>query len=115
MKALSTKIMDKCNLINGGLIKTCLVVVTTLVLVVSFGCERQKPKKRETTYTVPIAKMEKDYGRLITVANMPTTDQNGTGDRLGLFQDESGTFWGIPLTRDADGKVIGCVPASLRV
>lgn len=113
MKNRSTKIMDKCNLINR-VIKTCFVMAITVILIASLGCERQKPKKRETTYKVPVSQLEKDYGRLITVANMPTTDQNGTGDRLGLFQDENDTFWGIPLTRDADGKVIGCVAASLR-
>ncbi len=106
--------MNKCLLKRIASIRIYLILVTVLILITSFGCEWQKPKKRETTYTVSIAELEKDYGRLVIVANVPTTDQNGTGDRLGLFRDEEDTFWGIPLTRDAEGKVVGCVPASLR-
>ena len=45
---------------------------------------------------------------------MPTPNQNGTGDRLGLFRDENGTFWGLPLTKDENGNVIGCIPAGLK-
>lgn len=111
---IQPKFINKCRLICGGFTKTFLLLVMTLVLVASLGCERQKSQKSTTTYTVPIAQLEKSFGQLITVANMPTTDQHGTGDRLGLFLDEKGTFWGIPLIRDADGKVIGCAPASLR-
>jgi hypothetical protein len=48
------------------------------------------------------------------VSNEPTPDQNGTEDRLGLFQDESGTVWGIPLTICDDGGVLGCAPPLLR-
>jgi hypothetical protein len=58
--------------------------------------------------------LEHSYGRLITAANAPTPGQNGTGDRLGLFRDESGTIWGIPLTVGDDGSVLGCAPPALR-
>jgi hypothetical protein len=63
---------------------------------------------------VPIAQLEKSYGRLITVSNEPTPGQHGTGDRLGLFRDEGGTVWGIPLTTAEDGGVLGCAPPALR-
>lgn len=72
-----------------------------------------KAERTAENLTMPIAQLEKDYGQLITVANMPTTDQNGTGDRLGLFHDENGNFWGIPLTRNENGMVVGCAPANL--
>lgn len=63
---------------------------------------------------VPVSQLEKDYGRLITVSNSPTPDQHGTGDRLGLFRDNSGTVWGIPLTIAENGETLGCAPPALR-
>jgi len=63
---------------------------------------------------VPVEKLEQTYGRLITVANAPTPNQNGTGDLMGLFWDGSGTVWGIPLSIGNDGTVLGCAPPRLR-
>ena len=63
---------------------------------------------------VPVAQLEQNYGRLVTVSNLPTPDQNGTGDRLGLFEDSSGTVWGIPLSEGDNGSVLGCAPSALR-
>jgi hypothetical protein len=48
------------------------------------------------------------------VANAPTPNQNGTGDLLGLFRDDSGTVWGIPLSMGSEGTVLGCAPPMLR-
>ncbi len=48
------------------------------------------------------------------MSNSPTADQHGTGDRLGLFRDDSGTVWGIPLTIGDYGSVHGCAPPALR-
>lgn len=93
--------------------RTCFILVMTFVLIALIGCERQKSTNKQTSYTVPVSQLEKNFGQLITVANIPTNDQNGTGDRLGLFRDESSTFWGIPLTRDSNGNVAGCAPATL--
>ena len=83
----------------------------TVLLVAS--CSRQ-PERPRAAYDVPITQLERSYGRLITVSNMPTPDQHGTGDRLGLFRDENGTVWGIPLTVGENGSVIGCAPPTLR-
>ncbi len=63
---------------------------------------------------VGIAQLEQQYGRLITISNSPTPDQNGTGDRLGLFRDANGTVWGIPLLAGENGSVSGCAPPLLR-
>lgn len=71
-------------------------------------------EKRPLAAYAPVAQLEQTYGRLITVSNEPTPDQHGTGDRLGLFQDEGGTVWGIPLTVGDDGSVTGCAPPALR-
>lgn len=81
------------------------------VLLLAASCSRtQQPQAAH----VPIKQLEQSYGRLITVSNSPTPGQNGTGDRLGLFLDDGGTVWGIPLTIGDDGSVLGCAPSTLR-
>jgi hypothetical protein len=81
------------------------------VLLLVASCSRTEQPR--AAY-VPVAQLEQTYGRLITVSNAPTPDQNGTGDRLGLFRDDSGTVWGIPLTIGDNGSVLGCAPPALR-
>jgi hypothetical protein len=61
----------------------------------------------------PLAEVESIYGPLITAGNHPTRDQNGTGERLGLFQDATGTVWGLPLTVAKSGAVLACAPPAL--
>lgn len=84
--------------------------VLALLLVLS-ACQPERPR---LTYNTPVAELEQTYGRLITVSNLPTPNQNGTGDRLGLFRDKSGAIWGIPLTMGENGSVLGCAPPGLR-
>jgi hypothetical protein len=103
------------ELINGRRLRAIaalwfwIVLMTAILLAAS--CRH--PEQPRSTY-VPIAQLEQTYGRLITVSNAPTPDQNGTGDRLGLFRDDSGTVWGIPLTIGDNGSVLGCAPPALR-
>jgi hypothetical protein len=87
----------------------CVVVGVTILLITSCN----EAKRPHASY-VPISQLEPIYGRLITVSNSPTPNQNGTGDRLGLFRDDSGTVWGIPLTITENGETVGCAPAGLR-
>jgi hypothetical protein len=77
------------------------------------SCGSQQPNRPRAAY-VPLARLESVYGRLITAGNHPTPDQNGTGDRIGLFQDTSGTIWGLPLAVENGGEVLGCAPSELR-
>ena len=72
------------------------------------------PAERPEAAYVPIAELEKSYGPIVTAGNHPTGDQNGTGDRLGLFRDASGTIWGLPLRIEGDGRVLACAPSWLR-
>ena len=81
-----------------------------MAMVLLTSCSRTD--KQQVPY-VPIEQIERTFGRLITASNVPTPDQHGTGDRLGLFGDESGTVWGIPLTVGENGTVLGCAPPSL--
>jgi hypothetical protein len=62
---------------------------------------------------VPLAQLESVFGRLITAGNHPTPDQHGTGDRVGLFLDAGGTIWGLPITVEKGGNVLGCAPPGL--
>ena len=98
-------------MIDYKFIKSYLYGLICFIFIFAVGCETEVPPD---TYTMSIAEIKKNYGRLVTVANMPAPNQNGTGDRLGLFRDETGTFWGLPLTKDENGNVIGCVPAGLK-
>jgi hypothetical protein len=75
------------------------------------SCETKEPPRAEY---LSVAQLEQNYGRLITVANATTPDQNGTGDLLGLFQDKDGTVWGIPLVANSDSTLLGCAPPGLR-
>ena len=87
---------------------SCLAIVMLIVT----SCRRQ-PERPRAAYA-PVAQIEQSFGRLIATANVPTPEQNGTGDRLGLFRDNTGTIWGIPLTLDEHGNLLGCVPPMLR-
>jgi hypothetical protein len=77
------------------------------------GCSRPSAKAQPRVPYVPIEQIEQTFGRLITVSNAPTPDQNGTGDRLGLFRDHTGTIWGLPITENTDRSVLACAPPSL--
>jgi hypothetical protein len=80
------------------------------ILLLSACHDREQPR---VDY-VPLTQIEQSYGQLITVSNAPTPNQNGTGDRLGLFRDKDGTIWGIPLTENNDRGVLGCAPPNLK-
>lgn len=94
---------------TSAILLACFLLIS---LFLSASCSR-KPEQPKAAYA-PIAQVEQSYGRLIATANMPTPDQNGTGDRLGLFRDDTGTIWGIPLMRDEGGNLLGCAPQMLR-
>lgn len=95
---------------NRRSLLACGCLAIAILLVASCRHTEQRPR---ATYA-PISQLEQSFGRLVTVSNAPTPDQHGTGDRLGLFQDGTGTIWGIPLTIDENGRVLGCAPPSLR-
>jgi len=100
-------IEDRLPLIRT--IALCGGLITLTLLGLSCG-----PKEPPRAAYVPLGQLEQTYGRLITVANSPTPNQNGTGDLMGLFRDRSGTVWGIPLSVAADGTVLACAPPMLR-
>jgi hypothetical protein len=83
-----------------------------LVLAVLTGCDRKPESPR--AHWIPLAQLQATYGRLITVGNHPTPDQHGTGERLGLFRDDRGRIYGLPLTIESDGGIRGCAPPGLR-
>jgi len=76
------------------------------------GCGRNSLPER-APYR-PLAEVERVYGPLLTVGNLPTPAQHGTGERLGFFRDEAGTLWGLPLASGAEGGVLACAPRLIR-
>jgi hypothetical protein len=89
-----------------------LAIGASIIIVALFiSCSRTQERARAD---VTLSDLEKTYGRMIGVGNAPTAGQHGTGDRLGLFQDDSGTIWGIPLVIGQDNSIRGCAPPELR-
>ena len=85
-----------------------------ILIVVLILCTSCKSEEAPRAAYVPLDQLETTYGRLISVGNCPTPNQNGTGDLMGLFRDHTGTVWGIPLLIGSDGIVLGCAPPKLR-
>jgi hypothetical protein len=91
----------------------CLHIFTTVVsFALVFTACGGRHKLGMAPY-LPLAEVEATYGRLITAGNYPTQNQNGTGQRLGLFQDTSGAVWGWPLIVAKSGAVLACAPPAL--
>jgi hypothetical protein len=63
---------------------------------------------------ISLAAAETAFGPLITAGNHPTPNQNGTGERVGIFRDVNGTVWGLPLSFPQGGAILVCAPAELR-
>lgn len=109
---ISSRFINERRLKYTGFAKSLIILAMIIVVIASTGCQTEQRPRAD--YNVPVAQLEQSFGRLVTVSNMPTPDQNGTGDRMGLFRDDSGTFWGISLTIAENGSVVGCAPPALR-
>lgn len=72
-----------------------------------------KPSRPEPVHFMPIADVEATYGPLVGAANHPTPNQNGNGERMGLFRDAAGAVWGLPLSIASDSEVLACAPPAL--
>jgi hypothetical protein len=83
-----------------------------VIVAVACCCCGQRHSREQAPYK-PIAEVERTYGPLVTAGNHPTVDQHGTGERVGLFQDASGTVWGLPLSVDGDA-LLACAPPALQ-
>jgi hypothetical protein len=81
-------------------------------LVVSLASCKTRHETPRASY-LPLAEAETRYGPLITAANHPTPNQYGTGERIGLFRDASGTVWGLPLSITNDHVILVCAPSVL--
>ena len=90
----------------------CYGWLVLIALVTVVGCSR-RPVPPQARY-VPLAQLQDTYGALITAGNHPTPDQNGTGERVGLFRDRDDRVWGLPLSIASSGAILGCAPPGLR-
>jgi hypothetical protein len=91
--------------------RTCPIVFVASVAAAFLSCDSHHAV--HASYQ-PLEEVEATYGELMTAGNHPTADQNGTGERVGLFRDENGTIWGLPVTVDEGGRILGCAPPALR-
>jgi hypothetical protein len=82
-----------------------------LALIMLPACSRVAPPA--SAQYRPLIEVEAVYGRFITAGNHPTPDQNGTGERVGGFQDVEGTVWVLPLAVADDGSMLACAPVQL--
>jgi hypothetical protein len=93
--------------------KHCTYSLVTLAsIAIAFASCSRRHDPGQAPY-VPLAEVEAMYGPLITAGNHPTPDQNGTGERVGLFRDVNGTVWGLPVTVAKGGAVLACAPPAL--
>ena len=89
-----------------------LPAIAAILAIASFGCGRRHEPPRAPY--VSLATAEATYGHLVTAGNHPTGNQNGTGERVGLFQEANGSIWGLPLAFESDGAILACAPPGLR-
>lgn len=95
-----------------GWIATALAAAIGMGAVANSSCGgRQDPE--QAAYR-PIAEIERTYGSLVSAGNHPTLDQYGTGERVGLFRDATGTIWGLPISVLDNATVLACAPPALR-
>src|ERR1700723_226196 len=85
---------------------TISCTLAAMVLTTSCGGRREEP----AAY-LPVTDVESVYGKLITAGNHPTPNQNGTGERVGLFEGADGTVWGFPLVPGTNRTVLACAPS----
>jgi hypothetical protein len=77
------------------------------------ACAAKPSRPPERVQFTPIADVEATYGPLVSAANHPTPNQNGNGERVGLFRDGGGSVWGLPLSITSDSEVLVCAPPAL--
>jgi hypothetical protein len=87
----------------------------TVAVVIAAACAScaQQHNRPQAPYR-PVAEVERTYGPLVTAGNHPTEDQYGTGERVGLFRDPSGTIWGLPISVDGNSALLVCAPPALQ-
>ena len=88
------------------------VRVAAFIAIVLGGCgQREKPAEAGW---VSLSEAEAMFGPLLTMGNHPTPNQNGTGERVGLFSDSAGTIWGLPVAVAQGGELRVCASTAFR-
>lgn len=88
-----------------------LSAIAAVLAITSFGCGGGHEPRRAPY--ISLATAEATFGRLVTAGNHPTSNQNGTGERVGFFREANGSVWGLPLAFESDGSVLVCAPMGL--
>jgi hypothetical protein len=89
-----------------------LRAIAACFAIASSGCNAHREPQRAPY--VSLISTEATYGPLVTAGNHPTSNQNGTGERVGFFQNADGNVWGLPLAVETDGAILACAPPGLR-
>src|SRR5271170_959718 len=93
-------------------VRRSISILAALAAIATGSCaDRRQPERAPY---LPLTEIEATYGPLMTAGNHPTPDQNGSGERVGLFRDASGTVWGLPLAAGSNGAVLACAPPQVR-
>jgi hypothetical protein len=89
-----------------------LPAIAASLAIASSGCNARREPPRAPY--VSLISVEATYGPLVTAGNHPTGNQNGTGERVGFFQNADGSVGGLPLAIESDGSILACTPPGLR-
>jgi hypothetical protein len=103
------KMRPTTDLLN--LSRVLLIALAAGVVVAFTGCGGHHDSPRAPYVSLSI--IEATYGPLITAGNHPTGNQNGTGERVGFFQDPNGSVWGLPLAIASSGELLACAPPAV--
>ncbi len=110
-KAAAASVVSKLLLRWHEMRAPSLSVVAAAALALA-ACGRSSHAPAADWVSLTVA--EAAFGPLITAGNHPTPNQNGTGERVGIFRGVNGTVWGLPLSFAHDETILVCAPPELR-
>jgi hypothetical protein len=111
MESMKKRSVNKFHL--GHISATKLFIGLSLIFLTALLSACEKEPTPPSTYKISAEDLEKRFGEIIEVANIPTPDQHGTGDKMGLFRDKNDTIWGVPVSVGENQSLIGCAPPEL--
>jgi hypothetical protein len=111
MESMKKRSVNKSRF--GHIRATKLIIGLSLIFLIALFSACKKGPPPPSTYKISAEDLEKRFGQIIEVANIPTPDQHGTGDKMGLFHDNDNTFWGVPVSVGENQNLVGCAPPEL--
>jgi len=103
----SSMVPDECKRLRPYSVRRLFLAALVTALM---SCRHEEPRRAPF---VPLSKVASRYGDLVSVGNHPTPDQQGAGERIGLFRAADGTIWGLPIMLGEAGDILVCAAPSL--